>query len=74
METIQQLKAIANNAPEGATHYNKEGDYKYLNLTRFSGNQAFTSNENLINIMPNKLYGLRSLSDINRIIELLERV
>ena len=70
METLEQLKEIVKNAPEGATHYNKKGEYKYLKLTYFNGYQAFVNGESTINVMPNKLYGLRSLSDINRIIEL----
>lgn len=71
-QSTEELKAIIENAPEGATHYNKKGEYKYLKLTYFSGYQAFTSSGNLLSVSPDKLYCLRSLSDIKEIVELRE--
>ena len=62
---------ILANAPDGSTHYIKNGEYKYWRLTYINGYQAFTNKTgNLINVMPSKLYNLRSLSDIRRIVEL----
>jgi len=62
---------ILANAPEGATHYIKNGNYEYWKLTYINGYQAFThTTKNLINVMPDKLYNIRSLADIRRIAEL----
>lgn len=68
METLEELKAIRDNAPEDATHFDEDGDY-----IKISGNYLYCYNG--ITWFEIDFCGsLRSLSDINRIIELMEAV
>lgn len=66
-ESLEDLKAIIDNAPEGKTHTLNEGD----TVTYWSDDDVgclAISGDSV------SLYGMRSLSDIKRIIELMERV
>lgn len=76
MENLNQLKSIVDNAPDGATHYADNGSqsvYLKHNIRRefvyFNGKtfNAFSSKSKYL--LGCKL--IRSLSDINRIIELI---
>jgi hypothetical protein len=71
MSSTKELKAIWDGKPEGATHFIKNSEYKYWKLTYMNGYQAFIETTgNWINVMPGKLYSIRSLSDIETIIRL----
>lgn len=66
-ESLEELKAIRDGAPKGATHSNDVGEYgMYSNGDYFS---RWTPS----NMKPTTNCNWRSLSDINRIIELTER-
>ena len=68
MESLQELKAIVDNAPDGATHIDdiktywkviSEFDYFFHNDSQWDNSEPLEN-------------GTRSLSDIKRIIELME--
>lgn len=61
---LKELKAVIDNAPEGATRYG-EGDY-FNNECSI----CFRNGKELTNYEP--VIGLRSLSDIQAIVELME--
>lgn len=66
METLEQLKEIVKNAPEGATHYDEDGDYIKLGINYpywYDGSTWFE--------LESCGY-VRLLSDIKCIIELME--
>lgn len=67
-ETLEELKAIIENAPEGATHYSEDGYW----LIKSDG----TCYCHFFNWCEESVHGdnIRSLSDIKRIIELMELV
>tara|TARA_R110001592_G_C13193009_1_gene753737 strand:- start:37958 stop:38233 length:276 start_codon:yes stop_codon:yes gene_type:complete len=69
-ESLEELKAIIDNAPEGATHLDdintywkviSEFDYYFHNGSQWDDSEPLEN-------------GTRSLSDIERIIELIEQV
>lgn len=70
METLKELKTIRDNAPEGATHVNYayyfkkqyDSDWMYCEINK--SHWEFDDD--------NAESDMRSLSDINRIIELME--
>lgn len=75
METLEQLKDIVKNAPEGATHVNtimpKELDIiNYINTNNFTWWHGSTDEWRSFGGMIDITF--RSLSDIKRIIELME--
>lgn len=70
METLDELKAIIDKAPEGATHYDSMATWKYKNLDRGTFLMPDGTGYKIDEFYPNK--ALRSLSDIERIIELME--
>lgn len=70
METLEELKAIVENAPEGATHIDEDGDYvkpigDELYYYSFVNGVGWSTEY----FIPCRM---RSLSDIKRIIELME--
>lgn len=66
METLEQLKEIFKNAPEGATHYDEEGDY-----IKCSDEFLFWYDDFEWSALETYV-AMRSLSDIKDKIELLE--
>lgn len=73
METLEELKAIVENAPERATHVGE--DSKYLKFRKnndwFEYSNSFSGHSV---IYTQNLDNARSLSDIERIIELMEKL
>lgn len=68
METLEQLKEIVKNAPEGATHYDEDGDYIKFGINYpywYDGSTWFELES---------CGSVRSLSDIKLIIELMEEI
>lgn len=74
METLEQLKAIRDNAPDGATHADAERCYvRFSQINR--GRYVFVCTCDYIGwVGANSALLSRSLSDINRIIELMEQI
>ncbi|PHQ89859.1 MAG: hypothetical protein COB48_13085 [Pseudoalteromonas sp.] len=69
-ETLEELKAIIENAPEGATHLDDDGDYvKFIDdeMYHYSFVRGYGWSSDYVSPCE-----LRSLSDIKRIIELME--
>lgn len=64
-ESLEELKAIIDNAPEGATHIDEDGDYCKGESHYFSSGSKRWDNMDFP-------VAMRSLSDIKRIIELME--
>lgn len=78
MENLEQLKEIVKNAPEGASHIEKlaSGNIYYLKRVNQCGvyGYKFYSVDHESYIGSGSVSGqVRSLSDIKRIIELLEK-
>lgn len=71
-ETLEQLKAIRDGAPEGATHYDSLATWKYKNLDRGTFLTPDGTGYKINDFYPNET--IRSLTDINNIIELMERI
>lgn len=70
-ETLEELKAIRDNAPESATLY--DGEYfKFENDEYHRWSMIFDIQDWNIDLEPS--CEVRSLSDIERIIELMEKV
>lgn len=71
METLKDLKTIRDNAPEGATEFTTRfGKYEYYKFS-IHGCWYYFEGNNWVPIERPQIVS-RSLSDINRIIELLE--
>lgn len=69
-ESLEELKVIIDNAPEGATHYDEDDDYvKFIDdeMYHYSFVQGYGWSSDYVSPCE-----LRSLSDIERIIELME--
>ena len=69
-ESLGELKAIVDNAPDGATHYDSLATWKYKNLDRGTFLMPDGTGYKIDEFYPNET--IRSLSDINLIIELEE--
>ncbi len=70
METLKELKAIRDNEPEGATHIDVDDDYvKFIDDEMYHYSFVRGCGWSSDYVSPCEL---RSLSDINRIIELME--
>ena len=68
METLEELKAIVDNAPDGATHIDDDGDY-----AKYGGMYDYFYSKGLREWISTDTVSIdRSLSDIKRIIELME--
>lgn len=66
METLEQLKEVIKNAPDGATHYDEDGDYIKFGINYpywYDGSTWFELES---------CGSVRSLSDIKLIVELME--
>ena len=72
METLEELKAIIENAPDGSTHYDAEGCYvRFSQINR--GRYVFVCTCDYVGwIGANSALLSRSLSDIKCRIELME--
>jgi len=67
-ESLEELKAIIDNAPEGATHIDDEGDY-----AKYGGMYNYFYSKGLREWVQVDIVNMdRSLSDIKMIIELVE--
>jgi len=67
-ETLEELKAIVDNAPDGATHIDDDGDY-----AKYGGMYDYFYSKGLREWISTDTVSIdRSLSDIKRIIELTE--
>ena len=69
-ETLEELKAIVNNAPDGATNINDDGDYVKGSI--FNEIECYCSHSGWVEIDMCDFNVMRSLSDIKSIIELME--
>ena len=70
MQTLEQLKTVSDNAPDGATHIDCDDDYvKFIDdeIYHYSFVRGYGWSNDYVTPCE-----LRSLSDINRIIELME--
>lgn len=78
METLEELKAIRDNAPEGATIVDIENDgfidYLYCDTNAPSGEKIKSYSNVDDSAIEYSNGNIRSLSDIERIIELMEKV
>lgn len=70
METLKELKDILDNAPISATHYGSDNCYVKFEHTEFY--YFFDGKWRVLHFDTLEL--MRSLSDINRIVELMEQV
>ena len=71
-ESLEELKAIIDNSPEGATHYDGK---TYFRFEMYEHGQAYLVNKNgtwCRGLPAYPVYSCRSLSDIKRIVELME--
>lgn len=74
METLEQLKDIVKNSPEGATNYDGKN---YFRFEMYEHGQAYLVLRDGVwtrGLPAYPVYSCRSLSDIKRIIELMEEV
>ena len=71
METLEELKAIIKNAPKNFNFIDGDGFF-WLVTGVNSNNYIFIDGEYVETSSPPRALGLRSLSDIKRIIELRE--
>lgn len=69
-EILEELKAVVDNAPDGATHYDSLATWKYKNLDRGTFLMPDGTGYKIDEFYPNET--IRSLADIKRIIELME--
>lgn len=70
METLEELKAIRDNAPDGATSIDDAGDY--IRGSIYDEIEYYCSHSGWVEVDMCDFNVMRSLSDIERIIELTE--
>lgn len=70
METLEQLKKILDDAPEGATHFDIKATWKYKNLDRGTFLMPDGTGYKLDEYCPSDAF--RSLADIQSIVDLME--
>lgn len=73
-ETLEELKAIRDDAPDGATHFDDNSVYyMYEKADSIAVWREYTKrNSTFVLSQCICMFGLRSLSDIERLIELME--
>lgn len=77
METLEELKAIVDNAPDGSTHYDRKNYFTFVSefddgLYYSHWRKWVNHKQSIVLYQSRGIDNIRSLSDIKRIIELME--